>query len=75
MFSHYPVYDDNQYDRKNPKIAPRMETLENIYDLMDCDYNIHGHTHSNHSTFNKSINVSIEHLPDWKPVRLERILR
>lgn len=74
MLSHYPVYDENQYDRKNPKIVPRMNTLEEIYEYFECDFSIHGHTHSKVSSYKNSINVCAEHL-DFTPKRLKAILK
>ena len=74
MFSHYPVYDENQFDRRNPKILPRMKALEEVYEILNCDFNVHGHTHSKSSTFKDSINVSVECLPGLKPIKIKNIL-
>ena len=44
MFSHFPVFDDNVYDKK--KYKDIVEILEYIFIQTDCTINIHGHTHS-----------------------------
>jgi calcineurin-like phosphoesterase family protein len=72
LFSHYPVFDSDEYDRRNPNIKPRIEFLENVYKLQDCDLSIHGHTHSNNSKFTSAINVSFEAL-NFKPTKLKDI--
>ena len=43
MFSHFPVFDDNPYDKKYRKIT---KILEFIFKETKSDINIHGHTHS-----------------------------
>lgn len=43
MFSHFPVFDDNPYDKKFSEIT---NILEEVYVTAECDMNIHGHTHS-----------------------------
>ena len=73
MFSHYAVWDDNKFDRENKRIAPRMDELDNLFEVLNCDYSVHGHTHSKLSSFPNSINVSLEHL-DFKPQKLSTII-
>ena len=75
LFSHYPVFHEDAYDRKNPNIKPRIEFLEKIYKDFGCTLNIHGHTHTHHSTFKNAINVSIDVLQDFTPVKIEDILK
>jgi calcineurin-like phosphoesterase family protein len=43
MFSHFPIFDNNPYDKKYSKIT---KVLEYIFKETKCDINIHGHTHS-----------------------------
>lgn len=43
LFSHFPVFDDNEYDQK---YKATTSVLEELYILFDCEVNIHGHTHS-----------------------------
>jgi calcineurin-like phosphoesterase family protein len=43
MFSHFPVFDNNPYDEK---YKPVTSILEEIFEITNCDINIHGHTHS-----------------------------
>jgi calcineurin-like phosphoesterase family protein len=73
MFSHYPVYDNDEYDRKNPKLLPRIEALEYLFLKEKCDLNIHGHIHSNTSDFAYSKNASVEHI-SFKPMRIRELL-
>jgi len=68
LFSHYPVFDVDEWDRKNKMIAPRIEKFEELYTRFRCNKSVHGHIHSNVSAFEDSINVSFEHL-DFKPKR------
>ena len=73
LFSHYPVFDSDPWDRKNLKIAPRIKVLETIYKANECDYNVHGHIHSNDCTFEDSFNASVEHV-NFQPIRLRDLL-
>jgi len=73
LFSHYALFNDDEWDAKNKMIAPRIEMLEDIYKSLDCDYNVHGHLHSNDCSFENSINVSFEQI-GFKPVKLKDIL-
>ena len=59
LFCHYPVFDTDEWDRKNKMIAPRVKVLETIYKANHSDINIHGHTHSNKSAFKDSINFPL----------------
>lgn len=43
MFSHFPLFNDNVYDSKYDNIT---KMLEFIYKELNCEINIHGHTHS-----------------------------
>jgi calcineurin-like phosphoesterase family protein len=74
LFSHYPVFDDDDWDRKNKMIAPRIEVLETIYKANNCDANVHGHNHSKESTFKDSYNASFEHI-GFKPIRLRDLIK
>ena len=73
MFSHYPVFDDDDWDRKNKMIAPRIKVLESIYKVNNCDFSIHGHIHSNECAFENSFNASMEHI-NFKPIRLRDLI-
>jgi len=74
MFSHYPVFNKDDWDRKNKMIAPRIKVLETIFSANSCNLNIHGHIHSNLSTFKHSKNVSTEHI-GFRPVKIKTILK
>ena len=73
LFSHYPVFDTDEWDRKNQMIAPRIEKLEELYTRFRCNKSIHGHIHSNKCAFKDSINVSFECL-GFKPKKLKDFL-
>jgi len=73
LFAHYPVFDNDTWDRANSRIAPRVDILEKLYKGLNCDYNVHGHVHSNKSAFKDSINVCFEHL-SFQPKKLGDIL-
>ena len=73
LFSHYPVFENDNYDFKNPKISSRIRTLENLFQYYGCDYCVHGHSHSRKNTKSFNINVSLEQT-DFKPIRLGEIL-
>lgn len=73
LFSHYPVFNNNIYDLQKEKIAKRIEYLEELYTIFNCDLNIHGHTHSNPSKFKNSFNVSLD-ATNYKIFTLKEIL-
>jgi len=73
MFSHYPLFDNDEWDRKNERITPRVKKLEKYYDSFGCSKNIHGHTHSNKSVFKDSVNVCLEHI-NFRPKKLRDLL-
>jgi calcineurin-like phosphoesterase family protein len=70
LFSHYPVFNDNPYDEKYMDIT---NALEEIFNLTNCDINIHGHTHSYLVSDKRCINVCLE-VNDFKPLNLEDTL-
>lgn len=57
MFSHFPVYDNNPYDKKYTQVR---EQLEWLYEKTGCELNVYGHTHSHKSAFKKSISATVE---------------
>lgn len=73
LFSHYALFDNEEFDRKNTKIAPRIDVLEKLYGAHNCSKNLHGHIHSNKSAFKDSVNCSMENL-DFRPRRLRELL-
>jgi len=70
LFSHYPVFNDNPYDEKYMNIT---NALEEIFNLTNCDINIHGHTHSYFVKDKRCINACLE-VNDFKPLNLEDTL-
>ena len=73
LFSHYPVYDNDEWDRKNQKIAPRVKVFETIYSAHQCELNIHGHIHSGKSDFKNSRNASFENI-NFGPIPIKEII-
>jgi calcineurin-like phosphoesterase family protein len=74
LFSHYPVFDDDLWDRRNEKITSKIDIFEKIYLHHGCDFNVHGHIHSNKSAFDNAINACLEHI-GFEPVRLGTLLK
>ena len=70
MFTHFPLFDDNPYDES---YKPITSILESIYTKLQCDINIHGHTHSKGAKEDFCISACVE-LNDFKPKRLRDIL-
>lgn len=70
MFTHFPLFDDNPYDAK---YKPITEVLESFYQELNCDVNIHGHTHSKGAKEDFCVSACVEMI-DFKPVRLGSIL-
>jgi calcineurin-like phosphoesterase family protein len=73
LFAHYPVFDNDDWDRQNKRIAPRIDVLENIFLDHECEINVHGHVHSNKSAFENAVNVCFEHT-GFRPQRLGELL-
>ena len=67
MFSHFPVFDNNPYDKKYKKIT---EVLELIFEITNCDLNIHGHTHSKKANKDFCINACLE-LNNFQPIDIK----
>lgn len=70
LFSHFPVYDTNPYDKK---FSNTTRKLEDIFEDFDCRLNIHGHTHLSDSDKDYCFNASIEAV-DFKFLTIGEIL-
>lgn len=57
LFSHYPVFNDNPHDEKYKKVT---ELLQEVFNICNCDINIHGHTHSYCVNDKRCINACLE---------------
>jgi len=76
LFSHYPVFDNCTHDRKNERIAARVQKLEDIYKELFCCVNIHGHVHSRTTSTPSPaccVNVSCE-VTKFIPVSISDII-
>jgi len=67
LFSHYPVFNDNSYDKI--KYKKNQELLQYLYQQFSCDINIHGHTHSYVVNDKRCINACLE-INDFKPIKI-----
>jgi len=72
FFSHFPLFHKDKHDMKKP-FYKGIEIMENLYEELKCDINIHGHTHEQNSIFKNSFNVSVENI-DFKPISIREIL-
>ena len=72
LFSHYPVFNHNEWDVK--KYGKITDLLEEIYEDIACEINVHGHTHTKLSDHGSAINVSIEHCPNLAPIRIRDLI-
>ena len=73
LFCHYALFDNDEWDRQNKRIAPRIDVLERLYTGHKCTKNVHGHIHSNRSAFKDSINGCFEQI-GFKPKKLRDLL-
>lgn len=75
LFSHYPVYNDNDiYQHRDEKIKKRIETFNELFIKESCDLNIHGHLHSGTNSFFYSKSASIENT-NFQPIQLRELLK
>lgn len=72
MFSHYPIFNSNEWDLKKYGNITRM--LEKLYADYGAEINIHGHVHSLDSEFKQAINVSVERCTSLTPMRIGELL-
>ena len=70
LFSHYPIFNDNPYDEK---YKPITGILEFLFFSLNCNINIHGHTHSYKIDNKRCINACLE-VNDFKPLDMKGIL-
>ena len=71
MFTHFPIKSNSDYDNK---YQPIVDVLYKIFELTNCDYNIHGHTHSKNIEDKRIINVSAE-IIGLKPIKISKLLK
>jgi len=70
LTSHFPIVDTQGYDKK---FETQINGLKEIFELTNCDYNLHGHTHHNQMDDPRTINLSIENI-DYKPIKIKDII-
>lgn len=73
LFSHYPIYNHNEWDVK--KYGDITDMLTEIYEDIGGTVNIHGHTHTKLSDGDCCINVSIEHCTGLTPMRIGDVIK
>jgi len=72
LFSHYPIYNNNEWDLK--KYGNITDMLEDVFESYGGEINIAGHTHTKLSEFDDGINVSIEHCTSLMPMKIGDLL-
>jgi calcineurin-like phosphoesterase family protein len=72
LLSHYPIYNHNVWDMK--KYGPITDMLAEIYENIDGDINIAGHTHSQPFDYENGISVSIENCTGLRPMKIKDVL-
>ena len=72
LFSHYPIYNNNEWDLK--KYGNITDMLEDVFESYGGEINFAGHTHSKLSNFENGINVSIEHCTSLTPMKIGDVL-
>jgi len=70
LFSHYPIINDNPDD---DRFQNTSKFLEELFNLCNCDINIHGHTHSHIVKDKRCFNASLD-ANDLLPLDLDEIL-
>jgi calcineurin-like phosphoesterase family protein len=71
LFSHYPVFNDNPYDEKYKNIT---NLLKDVFEVCECDINIHGHTHSYVVKDKRCVNACLE-VNCFKPLEIGDIFK
>jgi len=67
LFSHYPVYEYDEYD------IEEVGYLREIFEKNRCNLNIHGHVHSKLEMHPALVNASVERI-DFTPKRLSDLV-
>ena len=70
LASHFQMTNTTEYDRK---FRAQIRLLKAIFNEAECDFNLHGHTHSNLMDDERCINLSVEHI-DFKPISMGEIM-
>jgi calcineurin-like phosphoesterase family protein len=70
LFTHFPLFAT---EYKDERFLDVKDKLEQVYKDMNCEINIHGHTHSKCLNNDFSINVSIENI-GFRPVQIKSLL-
>ena len=70
MFSHYPHYS-GKFDKRE-RFVKEIRELDKLFKKEKCYVHYHGHIHTQKITF-PNINISIDNLQDFGPVKFEDI--
>ena len=70
LVSHFQMTNTSKYDQQ---FSEQIRLLKAIFNEAKCDYNLHGHTHSNMMDDKRCINLSVENI-GFKPISLEEII-
>ena len=71
MFTHFPLFNNNPYDKHYENIT---KPLEEIFVNLQCDFNIHGHTHSQGAKEPFCISACVEKIV-FEPIALSELLK
>ena len=72
MFSHYPIFYDDAYDREI--VLGEKEFLRQVFVEEKCSLNVHGHIHETDSNNLLSVNVCVEKTA-FEPIGLDVLIR
>ena len=70
LVSHFQMTNTSKYDQQ---FSEQIRLLKAIFNEAKCDYNLHGHTHSNMMDDKRCINLSVENI-GFKPISLGEIV-
>jgi len=71
LVSHFQMTNSTEYDHQ---FSEQICLLKAIFNEAKCDYNLHGHTHSNMMDDQRCINLSVENI-GFEPISLEEIIK
>ena len=76
LLTHQPMFTETMFGQRQEKEELRLSSTREFFaeEIDLVDYNIHGHIHSKVTDCKEEICVSVEQLPEFKPIRLKELL-
>ena len=74
LFSHFPMNTNQEWDALDNRYTDYKLKLTELFNQHKCKLNIHGHSHGKVSPDPRLINVSLEQLPDFTPIQINKLL-